>query len=87
MKQAEMFIDTDTGRYEGNLSKSISEIELSKQCRNAIEKMGIETIGDLVQKTETELLEQNGFKQKDIDEIKNQLDELGLELYSGNDKG
>jgi DNA-directed RNA polymerase alpha subunit len=39
-----------------------------------------------VQKTETELLEQNGFKQKDIDEIKNQLDELGLELYSGNDK-
>lgn len=87
MKQAEMFIDTDTGGYEGNLSKSILEIELSKQCRNAIEKMGIETIGDLVQKTETELLEQNGFKQKDIDEIKNQLDELGLELYSGNDKG
>ena len=87
MKQAEMFIDADTGRYEGNLSKSISEIEFSKHCRNAIEKMGIETIGDLVLKTETELLEQNGFKQKDIDEIKNQLDELGLELYSGNDKG
>ena len=86
MKQAEVFIDADTGGYEGNLSKSISEIELSKHCRKAIEKMGIETIGELVSKTETELL-QKSFQHADIDEIKNQLDELGLELYSGNDKG
>jgi DNA-directed RNA polymerase subunit alpha len=87
MKQAEMFIDADTGGDEENLSKPISETDLPKRCINAIENMGIETIGDLVLKTETELSEQNGFKQKDIDEIKNQLDELGLELYSGNDKG
>ena len=86
MKQAEVFIDADTGGYEGNLSKSISEIEFSKHCRKAIEKMGIETIGELVSKTETELL-QKSFQHADIDEIKNQLDELGLELYSGNDKG
>src|SRR3990167_466091 len=86
MKQAEVFIDADTGGYEGNLSKSISEIEFSKQIGRAIEKTGIETIGELVSKTETELL-QKSFQQADIDEIKNQLDELGLELYSGNDKG
>ena len=86
MKQAEVFIDADTGGYEGNLSKSISEIEFSKHCRKAIEKTGIETIGELVSKTETELL-QKSFQHADIDEIKNQLDELGLELYSGNDKG
>jgi DNA-directed RNA polymerase alpha subunit len=47
--------------------------------------MGIETIGELVSKTETELLQQKDFKQADIDEIKDQFDKLGLELYSGND--
>ncbi len=47
--------------------------------------MGIETIGELVSKTEAELLDQKGFKQADIDEIKDQFYKLGLELCSGND--
>jgi len=82
----EIFID-DTGRNKDNLLKTISGMDLSKHCRKVIEKMGIETIGELVSKTETELLQQKGFKQADIDEIKDQLYELGLELYSGNNKG
>ncbi len=77
-------IDADTGGYEENLSKTISVIELSDNCRNAIEEMGIETISDLVSKTETELLEQDGFTQAYVDEIINQLDTLGLKLHSGN---
>jgi len=87
MKHKEIFIDDDTDEDEDNLLKAISEVDLSKHCRKAVEKMGIETIGELVSKTETELLQQKGFKQADIDEIKGQLDELGLELYSGNNKG
>ena len=83
----EIFIDTDTGGNEDNLSKTISEIELSDNCRNAIEEMGIETISDLVSKTETELLEQDGFTQAYVDEIINQLDKLGLKLHSGNNVG
>ena len=87
MKHKEVFIDDDTDEDEDNLLKAISEVGLSKHCRKAVEKMGIKTIGELVSKTETELLQQKGFKQADIDEIKDQLDELGLELYSGNNKG
>jgi DNA-directed RNA polymerase alpha subunit len=60
-------------------------MDLSKHCRKVIEKMGIETIGELVSQTETELLGQKGFKQADIDEINDQFDKLGLELCSGND--
>jgi len=60
-------------------------MDLSKYCRKLIEKMGIETIGELVSQTETELLGQKGFKQADIDEINDQFDKLGLELCSGND--
>ncbi len=69
------------------VSKTISEIELSDDCRNAIQEIGIETIGDLDSKTEIELLEQNGFTQAFVDEINNQLDTLGLKLHSGSNVG
>ena len=85
MKHNDIFIDDGTGGSEDNLSTPISEMDLSKHCKKVIEKMGIETIGELVSKTETELLDQKGFKQADIDEIKDQFDKLGLELCSGND--
>ena len=68
-------------------SKTISEIELSDDCMNAIQEIGIETIGDLASKTEIELLEQDGFTQAFVDEINNQLDTLGLKLHSGNNVG
>jgi DNA-directed RNA polymerase subunit alpha len=87
MKHNDIFIDDDTGGNKDNLSTPISEMDLSKHCRKAVGKMGIETIGELVSKTETELLQQKGFKQADIDEIKDQFDKLGLELYSGNNNG
>lgn len=84
--QANQFINDNIDEDEKNLSNAISETELSKRCKNKLEKMGIETISDLVSKTEAELLEQQGFKQAYVDEIKNQLDKLGLTLYSGNDE-
>ncbi len=87
MKHNDIFIDGDTGGNKDNLSTPISEMDISKHCKNAVGKMGIETIGELVSKTETELLEQKGFKQADIDEIKDQFDKLGLELNSGNGNG
>ena len=87
MKHTEIFIDADAGGNKDNMSKTISDMELSEHCRKAVENMGIETTSALVSKTEAELLEQNGFNQADIDEIKDELDGLGLELYSGNDKG
>ncbi len=82
---AEIFFDTDTGGNKDNLSKSISEIEFSEDCGNAINDMGIDTISDLVSKTETELLEQYGFTQAFVDEVIDQLNGLGLKLHSGND--
>ena len=84
MKHNDILVD-DAGEDEDSLSTPISEMDFSKHCRKVVEKMGIETIGELVSKTETELLQQKDFKQADIDEIKDQFDKLGLELYSGND--
>ncbi|MBC8555929.1 MAG: tetratricopeptide repeat protein, partial [Candidatus Brocadiales bacterium] len=85
--ESDLFIDSDGGADDGEPSKTISEIELSDDCRKAIQEMGIETISDLASKAETELLEQDGFTQAFVDEINNQLDTLGLKLHSGNNVG
>ena len=85
--ESQIFIDTDAVVDEDNLPQTISEIGLSDNCMSAIKEMGIETINDLVSKTETELLDQDGFTQAYIDDIINQLDKLGLKLHSGNDIG
>ncbi len=84
LKPAELFFDTDPSGDEDNLSKTISEMELSKDCGNAINQMGIETISDLISRTETELLKQDGFTQAYVDEVIDQLNGLGLKLHSGN---
>jgi DNA-directed RNA polymerase subunit alpha len=86
-KPSAFFFGADSSGDEGNLSKSISEIELSSDCRNAIKEIGIETISDLVSKSEIELLEQDGFTQAYVDEVIDQLLGLGLKLHSGNNVG
>lgn len=82
-KQTEMFIDTDVDSEDKNLSKPISELELSARCRKFLEKAKITTIGGIVCKTEEELSTQEGIKQAYIDEIKDKLDNYGLKLCSG----
>jgi len=77
--------DSDTGADadDGNQSNTISKLEFSDDCRGAIAEIGIETIDDLAAKTESELLEENGFAQSFVDEIINQLETIGLKLHSG----
>ncbi len=78
-KPSELLVDTDVNDKEV-LSKSLSELSLSTRCKNALEKIEIMTIGDLVLTTEPELLKYKGIKQKHIDEIKTQLENHGLSL-------
>ncbi len=78
--QIDKLVDIDTSVDNESLSKPISELTLSTRCKNALEKMEIGTIGDLVSKTEDELLGHGGFKQTYIDEIKVQLEEHGFKL-------
>ncbi len=96
--ESDIFIDPDTGASlsvddnepsvdDSEPSKTISEMELSDDCRSAIQEIGIEAISDLVAKTESELLEQDGFTQVFVDEISSQLDTLGLKLHNGNNVG
>jgi DNA-directed RNA polymerase subunit alpha len=64
----------------GDMALTIEELNLSVRSYNCLKREGINTVGDLVQKTEAELLDIRNFGQKSIDEVKAKLEELGLEL-------
>jgi DNA-directed RNA polymerase subunit alpha len=59
---------------------TIEELNLSVRSYNCLKREGINTVGDLVQKSEAELMDIRNFGQKSIDEVKQKLAELGLSL-------
>ena len=59
---------------------TVEELNLSVRSYNCLKREGINTVGDLVQKSEAELMDIRNFGQKSIDEVKSKLEELGLGL-------
>ena len=62
------------------LSKSVDEMELSVRSYNCLKNANIRTIGELVQKTEAEMLKTKNFGRKSLNEIKEILAGMGLSL-------
>lgn len=63
-----------------NLLKSVDELELSVRAANCLKKANIKYIGELVQKTENEMLKTKNFGRKSLNEIKEVLADMGLHL-------
>ena len=63
-----------------NLFRSVDELELSVRSANCLKHANIKLIGDLVQKTEAEILATKNFGRKSLNEIKEILSEMGLNL-------
>jgi DNA-directed RNA polymerase subunit alpha len=63
-----------------NLFRPVSELELSVRSANCLKNANITLIGELVQKTEAEMLKTKNFGRKSLNEIKSILDEMGLYL-------
>lgn len=66
--------------FNENLLRSVNELELSVRAANCLKNAGIETIAELVQKTEGEMLKTKNFGRKSLNEIKEILSEMGLSL-------
>ncbi|HEY2845810.1 MAG TPA: DNA-directed RNA polymerase subunit alpha [Bryobacteraceae bacterium] len=60
------------------LNRSVEELELSVRSYNCLKNANIQSIGDLVQKTEAEMLRTKNFGRKSLNEIKEILGSLGL---------
>jgi DNA-directed RNA polymerase subunit alpha len=63
-----------------NLFRSVDELELSVRSANCLKNADIRYIGELVQKTESEMLKTKNFGRKSLNEIKEILAEMGLML-------
>ncbi len=63
-----------------NLLRSVDELDLSVRAENCLQAANIKYIGDLVQKTEGEMLKTKNFGRKSLKEIKELLAEMGLSL-------
>src|SRR3954465_12824156 len=70
----------DTNQLNRNLLKKVDELELSVRSANCLKNDNIIYIGDLVQKTEAEMLRTPNFGRKSLNEIKEVLASMGLRL-------
>ncbi|MDD2557841.1 MAG: DNA-directed RNA polymerase subunit alpha [Desulfuromonadaceae bacterium] len=72
--------EEETHKINENLYRSVEELELSVRSANCLKNVEISLIGDLVQKTEAEMLKTQNFGRKSLNEIKDILAEMGLTL-------
>ena len=66
--------------FNRNLLRKVDELELSVRSANCLKNDNIIYIGDLVQKTEAEMLRTPNFGRKSLNEIKEVLAQMGLHL-------
>ena len=72
--------ETDTNQLNRYLLKKVDELELSVRSANCLKNDNIIYIGDLVQKSEAEMLRTPNFGRKSLNEIKEVLASMGLRL-------
>ena len=74
----EEVIDQETLRIRNLLKTRVDELELSVRSSNCLRAANIQTLEDLVQKTEAEMLKYRNFGRKSLTELNTILNELGL---------
>ncbi len=71
---------SDRGDLNENLFKSIDDLELSVRATNCLRGINIATVGELVQRSENEMLKTKNFGRKSLEEIKEVLLSMGLDF-------
>lgn len=72
--------DTRSPQFNENLFRSVDDLELSVRSANCLKNANIRYIGELVSKTEAEMLKTKNFGRKSLNEIKEILSNMGLSL-------
>jgi len=79
-EEASTFTVSDDEPLNENLFRSVEELELSVRSANCFQNASIHLIGELVQKTEADMLKTKNFGRKSLKEIKEILADMGLSL-------
>ena len=73
-------VDEKKQKMLANMAKCVEELELSVRSYNCLKNANIQTIVELVQKTDGEMLKTRNFGRKSLNEIKEILEDMGLHL-------
>ena len=79
-RQEPVHLEPEQPRINRYLLRKVDELELSVRSANCLKNDNIIYIGDLVQKTESEMLRTPNFGRKSLNEIKEVLTQMGLHL-------
>lgn len=77
---AEIMVEKEEGKKEKVLELSIEELDLSVRSYNCLKRAGINTVEDLANKTEEDMMKVRNLGRKSLEEVLNKLSELGLAL-------
>ena len=81
----EIMVEKEEDQKEKALEMTIEELELSVRSFNCLKRAAINTVEDLTQKTEDDMMKVRNLGKKSLDEVKAKLDELGLSLKPSDD--
>jgi DNA-directed RNA polymerase subunit alpha len=84
-KNAEVLIDKDENKKERIKELSIEELDLSVRSYNCLKRAGINTVEDLIAKTEDDMMKVRNLGRKSLEEVLNKMHELGLALSSADE--
>ena len=76
----EIMVEKEEDQKEKALEMTIEELELSVRSFNCLKRANINTVEELTEKTEEDMLKVRNLGKKSLDEVKNKLEELGLSL-------
>jgi len=80
IEDVEIMVEVEEEEKDKILDTTIEELELSVRSSNCLKRAGINTVEELVDKTEDDLMKVRNLGKKSLKEIKNKLDELELDL-------
>jgi DNA-directed RNA polymerase subunit alpha len=67
------------------LEMTIEELDLSVRSYNCLKRAGINTVGELIQRTEEDMMKVRNLGKKSLEEVQNKLKELNLSLRDSNE--
>ncbi|MGI6728526.1 MAG: DNA-directed RNA polymerase subunit alpha [Anaerovoracaceae bacterium] len=80
MEDVEIMVEKEEDQKEKALEMTIEELELSVRSFNCLKRASINTVEELTQRTEEDMMKVRNLGKKSLEEIRNKLDELGLGL-------
>jgi DNA-directed RNA polymerase subunit alpha len=84
-KNVEVMVEKEEDKKEKVLEMSIEELDLSVRSYNCLKRAGINTVEDLTNRTEEEMMKVRNLGRKSLEEVLNKLAELGFSLKPSDD--